>query len=645
MSAEYDLRLYAVNDIVTPLAFDTLQDLGVSGRGSALLDALFTLQNEYQGLPLAGVLFLTDGANNTGTTESALLEDFALPVFTVGAGERSRYRDIQIAEKRVVNFAFLRSPVTVDFTLKSWGYQGTTVPVILKQGNQVVATTMVPIAQPEFTAPISFTFTPREIGTFSYAVETPLQVGEMIESNNRKEFSLHVIRDKIRILIVSGRPSWSYRFLRRALKSDPTIDLISFIILRTPSDVVNVPERQLSLIPFPTNRLFTRELGNFDLLIFDNFSYTFYFPLPYLEHIKRFVAEGGAFAMFGGDQSFGDGGYAQTPLEEILPVEMLPKPGGYAFLPGKMELTREGETHPITQITVDGEENRLLWEEMPVLKGFNRVLRVKPGAIVLGNYALAGKDQRFPLLVAMKYKKGRTLALLTDQTWRWNFEMVGKKKGNRHYLRFVRQMIRWLVKDPTFKQVQVLTSKETYQIGEEAEIRVRVFNNDFSPATDAVLTLTVKDTQAGVRELSPAPAAQPGEYVATYQPDHPGIFTVRAVARSRQARGSSPSFSDQILGSDETLFRMVQPQIEFENAAPGEALLRKMADLTGGRYFSATTPWQEIREEIRKRLAGKAEYRIVEERPLELRNTLWAFLALLSLFSLEWIIRRRGGLA
>lgn len=634
LSAEYDVRLYTVNEEVHPVAFEALEQLEVTGKGSALLEALLAVQNEYRDLPLAGILLFTDGANNLGPEDITLLENFPLPVFPVEAGNTLVYKDLQIAENRIVNFAFLRSPVTVDFTLKSWGYQDMTVPVVLKQDNQIIATTLVQITQKEFTHPVSFTFTPREVGTFHYTVETPLQIGEAIRTNNRKDFSLQVVRDKIRILVVSGRPSWSYRFLRRALKSDPTIDLISFIILRTPSDVVNVSERQLSLIPFPTNRLFTQELENFDLLIFDNFSYVFYFPLLYLENVKRFVAEGGAFAMFGGSESFSEGGYANTPLEEILPVDLSDRSRGYVFQPGQVELTKEGETHPITQITSDREETKLLWEEMPELEGFNRTLRVKPEATVLGSYVISGTNQRFPLLATMKYKKGRTLALLTDQSWRWNFEMVGQNKGNRYYLRFIKQMIRWLIKDPSFKQVQILATKETYQPDEEVELRIRVYDDDFSPATDAILTLTSKNTTGEKVELPYAPTSHPGEYLATYQPASEGFFTVEVEA---QRRG-------KILGNDETLFRVAQLQREFENAAPDDRFLRKIADLSNGKFFPLTTTSQDLVTEIGKVLEGKAQYKIIEERPLEMRNTWWAFLVLVGLFSLEWILRRRSGL-
>ena len=223
---------------------------------------------------------------------------------TIGLGDPERYRDIQIAAVEAPNFAFLHSSVDIEVTVKSWGYKGQVIPLVLKQEGRILSTSSLVLDADRSTRRATFTMSPKEVGRYRLSVETPVQVGEVLRTNNQRDFQLQVRRDKIRVLVVSGRPSWNYRFLRRALKSDPSVDLISFIILRTPTDIVNVPDDQLSLIPFPTNRLFTEELGNFDLLIFDNFSYLLYFPMLYLENIRKFVIDGGAFVMFGGDQSF-----------------------------------------------------------------------------------------------------------------------------------------------------------------------------------------------------------------------------------------------------------------------------------------------------------------------------------------------------
>ena len=150
----------------------------------------------------------------------------------------------------------------------------------------------------------------------------PLQDGEQIVDNNRAELPIEAVRDKIRVLLVTGYPSWSYRFLRGALKGDPSLDVVSFIILRTAADAVDVPQQDLSLIPFPTQKIFLEELPNFDLLVFDNFASQPYLPSTYLDKIEEFVRRGGGFWMLGGPLSYLGGRYQQSPIAPMLPVEL-----------------------------------------------------------------------------------------------------------------------------------------------------------------------------------------------------------------------------------------------------------------------------------------------------------------------------------
>jgi uncharacterized membrane protein len=555
-------------------------------------------------------------------------------VVTVGLGDLERYRDIQIAAIEAPNFAFLHSAVDIEVTVKSWGYKGQIIPLVLKQEGRILSTSNLLLDGDRVTRRVTFTVTPKEIGRYRLSVETPVQVGEVLRTNNQRDFQLQVRRDKIRVLVVSGRPSWNYRFLRRALKSDPSVDLISFIILRTPTDVVNVPDDQLSLIPFPTNRLFTEELGNFDLLIFDNFSYLLYFPMLYLENIRKFVLDGGAFAMFGGDQSFDLGGFANTPIEEILPVTLDRLGQGYVHSPVKMELTPEGLQHPITRLAPSAEDTRRIWQEMPALRGFNQARRPKPEAVTLG-VAGDGQFSRLPLMAAMQYGQGRTLAFLSDQLWRWNFEMVGAQGGNHHYLNMVHQMVRWLVKEPGLRPVQLFSDKDTYQMGDAVALRVKALDYDFAPASGAVLNLVVQDPQGQSTRINALPTDEPGEFQATLKADHLGAYRAEVEAR----------LADRHLGEDVLIYEVTPSTAESLHGAPDHEALRQLAGGSGGRFFAASEVNADFGAVLRDILKRDLQYKIVEERALHLRHTPSAFLVLVGLLGIEWFMRRRAGLA
>ncbi|MEK7733577.1 MAG: hypothetical protein AAB318_05155, partial [Planctomycetota bacterium] len=195
---------------------------------------------------------------------------------------------------------------------------------------------------------------------------------------NQVSFLVKVVRDKIRIMHVCGRPSWDERFLRRILKNDPNVDLISFFILRSPTDNSEARNDELSLIPFPIDELFTQALSSFDLVIFQNFDYrpydaAFFRFSHYLNNIRKFVTDqGGGFVMIGGDISFSQGGYDGTALEEILPVELNGGKDTIDLSRLKATLTNDGLKHPITFLEGDTDRNAALWNELPELDGCNK---------------------------------------------------------------------------------------------------------------------------------------------------------------------------------------------------------------------------------------------------------------------------------
>ncbi len=634
LARDFDLRLYRFAEHAHAVSREDVALLSSDGRATDITQSLLDVQQEYRDTPLAGMVVMSDGIVTAGRVDIESARQAGVPVVTIGLGDPEHYRDIQIAAVEAPNFAFLHSSVDIEVTVKSWGYKGQIIPLVLKQEGRILSTSSLSLDADRATRRVTFTMTPKEVGRYRLSVETPVQVGESLSTNNHRDFQLQVRRDKIRVLVVSGRPSWNYRFLRRALKSDPSIDLISFIILRTPTDVVNVPDDQLSLIPFPTNRLFTEELGNFDLLIFDNFSYLLYFPMLYLENIRKFVIDGGAFAMFGGDQSFDLGGFANTPIEEILPVTLERVGQGYVYGRVKMELTPEGLQHPITKLASNAEDTQRIWQEMPPLRGFNRARRPKPEAVTLGVTA-DGQFNRLPLMATMQYGEGRTLAFLSDQLWRWNFEMVGAQGGNHHYLNMVHHMVRWLVKEPTLRPVQLFSDKDIYHLGEAVALRVKVLDHDFSPAPGAVLNLLVRDPQGQSLRLNSLPTDEPGEFQATLKAEHLGAFRVEVEAR----------LADKQLGGDVLIFEVTSSTAEALHGAPDHETLRQLASGSGGRFFAASEVGADFGAVLRDILKRDLQYKIVEERALHLRHTPSAFLILVGLFGIEWFLRRRAGLA
>jgi hypothetical protein len=220
LARDFDLRLYRFDEHARAVSREELASLTPDGRATDIVQSVLDVQQEYQGTPLAGMVVMSDGIVTTGSAGVEAAKHGGSPVVTVGLGDPEHYRDIQIAAVEAPNFAFLHSSVEIEVTVKGWGYKGQVIPLVLKQEGRILSTSSLTLDADRSTRRAAFTLTPKEVGRYRLSVETPVQVGEVLRTNNHRDFQLQVRRDKIRVLVVSGRPSWNYRFLRRALKSD-----------------------------------------------------------------------------------------------------------------------------------------------------------------------------------------------------------------------------------------------------------------------------------------------------------------------------------------------------------------------------------------------------------------------------------------
>jgi uncharacterized membrane protein len=605
LKERYEVKVYALGESLRTLEEEELSRLGAGEKNANLSGALEKLSSEDP-----QVLLFSDGNlqwENKGSKVSSPL--------VVSMGNPEGYRDVLIKSVKAPSMAFRGREVTIDVTLKGYGYRGLTLPVVLKDGNRLLTGKSIRFNENSSEAALVFSFTPQEIGQHSLSVSVLPQAGESLASNNTVNFSLKVVRDKMRVLMVSGSPSMNYRFIRMALKSDPSIDLLSFVILRTPSDVLNVPLQEQSLIPFPVETLFSKELTEFDLLIFDNFPYHFYFHPNYLGAIKEFVKGGGGFALMGGPHLFGR--YGGTVIEEILPVRLPGKEDYRRDFPTGVKVSRTGNSHPILRWSADDGQGMnhpaTVWEEMPELDGFNVLEPKNSGAVLLES----ADRESWPILVVGSYGKGRILVLGTDYSWKWYSGMVAKGRGNRAYLKFVEKMVRWLTKDPSLDPVEITLSERRGTAGEEKEVRIRAKEG-------SGISLSVFDG-AGIKIRSQLKTTgQTGEYLGSFLPEKGGIHKVRV-----GTLGGQWEESIAIAGPMENL-----------DGAPDHEKLRTISASSGGKVLEKG---DDLLSEIEDH-ARKKESRFVEEKRLPLWSMPLALVLIVTLLGTEWYLRRRWGL-
>ena len=614
------------------------QPLSPGGDATRLRDALGDIARRTQGSDLAGIVIVSDGVATgafAGGAEDGdsqrFLGGLEAPVHTVWAG-RPGLRDRAIAGLGADEFAFARTVVKIGVRVRSSGFEKRSIPVTLTQAGKLVATGQVTVGGDTPEAHVEIAFSPARVGKFVYEVSVPEAPEEHVTENNRRAFVLRVIRDKVRVLQVAGRPSWDERWVRSFLEADPNVDLVSFFILRTPEDLQPVPSSEMSLIPFPTEELFEDELGSFDVILLQNFEYGPYGIAPYLDNIRRFVAEGGSLAMIGGDLSFSSGGYWGTPVGQILPVLLSPRSvGDDQLISTEMfspRLTDEGAHHPVTQLDFDPRRSQALWDSLPRLEGMNLVEGAHPDATVLAVHPRLKK----PLLAVGEHLEGRTLALTTDSLWRWGFVAAGEPGHDAAaFSTLWRNMLRWLIRDPDLERLHVESSQGEYAPGQAPRIRARIVDRAFRPAPEQDIQLVVErtrqDTPAVTITEDTLTSDDSGGVILDLETIPPGSYLVRATAQLGPRT---------LEASDVFVVHGARTELERPEADP--TLLSTIARTTGGvalgqaSSLPADLPFRAPRVTRVDRMADVELW----SRPV----VLWGALLL---FGLEWALRRRAG--
>lgn len=585
---------------------------------------------------LSGVILFSDGVDNAdlagglGGRPKQMLEQLGVPVTTVAVG-KGGLTDLAIEAVKVDDFAFVRNSITAEVEIHGRGFADQAVQVVLKREGQIVASKVANFESDDETQTVKFTFTPDQTGRFVYTVSVPVYPTEVVAENNTRSFALKVIRDRVRVLLVAGRPTWDERFLRGVLRQDANVELISFYILRNTHDESGVLDepRELSLIPFPREEIFQKKIDTFDVVIVLNFgSEDSQVSLSnYRQDIEHYVQNGGAFAYLGGDRSFGEvQSAASNPFETVLPVSTA---GQAALEPFVAKLTAAGQRHPITALGTGSVSSEAAWAGFPAIPGMN-LTRPKPGAtVLLANPNVVVDGNPAPLLTIAELGRGRTMAISTDGSWYWAFPSHAAGAPTRNYERFWSNAIRWLVRDPDLTTLSVTADPPSVEPGKPVGVVVVARQPDYQPAPGAKVSVDLIDADDGhVVGQQSAVVGEDGTVRLEFPPPAAGAYKV--VGRATK--------DDKPLGesSDAVAVRAVGP--ELADARVNASLLKEIAKTTGGKFFDSTS---FSLSDVPLREPPLVEVGRSKDQPLSDR---WYWLTLLVvILGLEWAVRRRFG--
>jgi len=407
--------------------------------GTRLFSALSAALADVPPDRVAGAILLTDGRVHDVPQEAGSL-GFSAPVHALITGTANE-RDRRVALVTAPRFGIVNQQQTIAFKVEDSGSSPAPAQVTIRRDGEVIDQRTV-----QSGATVRVQIPIPHAGPNIIEIETSPLEGELTPVNNRAVVSIDGVRDKLRVLLVSGEPHAGERTWRNLLKSDANVDLVHFTILRPPEKQDGTPINELSLIAFPTRELFQQKINEFQLIIFDRYARQGVLPIIYFDNIAKYVRDGGAVLVAAGPDYASQTSIWRTPLESVLPAEPSGKMTEQAFLP---QLTDPGRRHPVTR-GLDNNEQPPHW---------SRWFRLVDTRAVTGTAVMSGPDNK-PLMVLGREGEGRIALLLSDHIWLW---ARGYENGGPH-LDLLRRLSHWLMKQPDLEEEALRISGGNRQV-------------------------------------------------------------------------------------------------------------------------------------------------------------------------------------
>ncbi len=499
-----------------------------ANEGTQLFAALNAGLADVPAEQIAGVFMITDGVVHDIPAKAAAL-GFAAPLHALITGhEGERDRRIELTE--APRFGIVGKEQTISLKVLDTDNRGEPVSLEVRRDGVPVSTIQASVGE-TIKLPIKI----EHGGNNVVELEVAALQGELTTLNNKAVVTIDGVRDKLKVLLVSGEPHQGERMWRNLLKSDANVDLVHFTILRPPEKQDGTPINELSLIAFPTADLFGRKIKDFDLIIFDRYSNQSVLPPVYLDNIVRYVRDGGALMLAAGPDFAKTEGIFFSPIGRIAPA----RPDGTVIERGfRAGVSRDGEKHPVTRGLIGSKQSPPAWAPW---------FRQISADVTRGTSVMDGADGR-PVLVLSREGKGRVAELLSDQMWLW----ARGYDGGGPYLDLSRRLAHWLMKEPDLEEEALRASAD----GKRFTVTRQSLKDEVPPA---VVTLP-----SGQTETVKLAAGEPGLWTGAIEVKELGLYKVK--------------------DGDLSILASVGPENprEFQEVVSTPDKLRPLAEATGG---------------------------------------------------------------
>jgi uncharacterized membrane protein len=629
LTKRFQTEILAFGEGVAPVAPEAL---GATARRSDLSGALEAVRERYRGRSVAGVILISDGGDTNPGTEPGAAEQSA-PVFPLGMGSPSVGRDREVLSVTAAEAVLDDSRVDLAVSAVSHGHDTDRIELRLLENGRLVDVRQVEPAADGTPVRETFQVTPAPGAATVYTIEVPPASGELVPENNSRSVLVQPPSRPRRILLVQGAPGFEHSFLRRAWARDPGLQVDS-VVRKGKNEqghdtfyIQASAARGAALVTgYPAKK---EDLFTYDAIVLANVEGAS-LSMAQLEATREFVNRRGGGLLVLGAHSFLQRGLGDTPLEELVPLDLSDRGRGVMQASAqpprganRVALTAAGEAHPIMQLTSSLEETRKRWQAVPALASISPLGGARPGAAVLAVTSGPGGTPR-ALVAVQRYGAGRSLVFTGEAAWRWRMMLPA---NDRSYDTFWRQAVRWLAL-PASDRVQVVVPAGAAP-GDTIPVRVSARDAAFEPLSDAAVDLRVTRPDGRVESLAAAAQGTGDDvFLARFQASDPGIYRVAAEVRGPGAAPASAATSMLVGGADP---EMTDPRLNMR-------VLQRVAASTGGKVVDAG----QIDSLVADLHASAPAASLLVRR--DLWHNGWSFLLIVALLGGEWILRRRWGL-
>jgi hypothetical protein len=522
--------------------------------GTALMAALTEVLAEQPRARIAGIVALSDGQIH----DAARAPDLPAPLHLLLTGRQDDW-DRRLIVRNAPAFAIIGEPVTLTLRIEDSGAVpdgARLAPLEISVDGETPQVFQIPIGQ-DIDLPVTLPHSGRNVLQFT----VPMAEGELTDRNNTALIQMNGVRDRLRVLLVSGEPHAGGRTWRNLLKSDSSVDLVHFTILRPPEKQDGVPVGELSLIAFPTRELFLEKIDDFDLIIFDRYKRRGILPAIYLDNVANYVEQGGAVLIAAGPDFAGADSIYRSPLSRILPAEPSARVLEEGFAPVVTDL---GTRHPVTTDLPDqGDWGRWL-----------RQIEVTPQS---GDVVMTGIDDR-PLLVLDRVGEGRVALLASDHAWLWGRGY----EGGGPQLELLRRLAHWMMKEPELEE-DALWAEAT---GQTMRIIRRTLGEETAP-------VIVTPPQGPDVEITLSQTG-PGRFEALYDGPMIGLYRLRDDTHETVIGlgPAAPREFEQTIATGDILAPLIAPLrggvLRLEDGIPNLRTIREGRPAAGRGWIGLT---------------------------------------------------------